>query len=90
MISTRINTRLSLPLATFVARMTADGGLYETPSEYIRDLIRRDMERRDMGQDCAAILVGYQDAASGKIFESKGDFQEDMKTLAAREASDWA
>ena len=42
----RINARLSQPLAEFVDRMVGEAGLYETPSEYVRDLIRRDMERR--------------------------------------------
>ena len=45
--SERINARLSQPLAEFVDRMVGKAGLYETPSEYVRDLIRRDMERRD-------------------------------------------
>ena len=31
--STRINARLSLPLAEFVERMVGDTGLYETPSD---------------------------------------------------------
>lgn len=42
----RINARRSQPLAEFVDRMVGEAGLYETPSEYVRDLIRRDMERR--------------------------------------------
>ena len=37
----RINARLSRPLAEFVDRMVGEAGLYETPSEYVRDLIRR-------------------------------------------------
>lgn len=80
MLSTRINARLSGPLAAFVERMVGSQGLYETPSEYIRDLIRRDMERRaNPEQD--AILEGYRDLASGAVFASSGDFDQDMKTL---------
>ncbi|MEY3981862.1 MAG: hypothetical protein RLZZ281_731 [Pseudomonadota bacterium] len=45
--SQRINARLPQPLAEFVERMVGEAGLYETPSEYVRDLIRRDMERCD-------------------------------------------
>jgi antitoxin ParD1/3/4 len=41
----RLNATLPEPLAEFVARMTGEGGLYETPSEFVRDLIRRQMER---------------------------------------------
>ena len=39
---TRINARLSQPLAEFVQHMVGPEGRYETPSEYVRDLIRRD------------------------------------------------
>lgn len=40
----RLNATLPDPLAKFVGEITGDGGLYETPSEFIRDLIRRYME----------------------------------------------
>ncbi|MDR3425418.1 MAG: addiction module antitoxin [Alphaproteobacteria bacterium] len=41
----RLNATLPLPLAQFVGEMTGEGGLYETPSEFVRDLIRRYMEK---------------------------------------------
>ena len=41
----RLNATLPEPLARFVAEMTGENGLYETPSEFVRDLIRRQMER---------------------------------------------
>ena len=40
----RLNATLPDQLAQFVGEITGDGGLYETPSEFIRDLIRRYME----------------------------------------------
>ncbi len=40
----RLNATLPAPLAKFVGEITGDDGLYETPSEFIRDLIRRYME----------------------------------------------
>ena len=80
MLSTRINARISGPLAAFVQRMVSGKGLYETPSEYIRDLIRRDMERRARPEQ-DAILDGYRDLASGAVFASSGDFDQDMKKL---------
>lgn len=48
-------------MAEFVDRMVGESGLYETPSEYVRDLIRRDMERRDAPLIQKAILQGYRD-----------------------------
>lgn len=41
----RINATLPEPLAQFVAEMTGENGLYETPSEFVRDLIRKHMEK---------------------------------------------
>ncbi len=41
----RLNATLPEPLARYVAEMTGEHGLYETPSEFVRDLIRRQMEK---------------------------------------------
>jgi len=87
--SERINARLSQPLAEFVDRMVGEAGLYETPSEYVRDLIRRDMERRDGQFVQDAILVGYRDLAEGRVFTSSGDFKTDMAVLDRKEADGW-
>ena len=87
--SDRINARLSGALSEFVSRMVGEAGLYETPSEYVRDLIRRDMERREGQLAQESILAGYRDMATGRTFESSGDFKADMKTLAKKEAKDW-
>lgn len=40
----RLNTTLPDPLALYVGEITGKGSLYETPSEFIRDLVRRHME----------------------------------------------
>ena len=41
----RLNATLPESLAQFVGEITGKGGLYETPSEFVRDLIRRYMEK---------------------------------------------
>ena len=87
--SERINARLSQPLAEFVDRMVGETGLYETPSEYVRDLIRRDMERRDGQFVQESILAGYRDLAAGRVFASSGDFKTDMAMLDSKEANGW-
>jgi antitoxin ParD1/3/4 len=87
--SERINARLSQPLAEFVDRMVGDTGLYETPSEYVRDLIRRDMERRDGQIVKGAILTGYRDLAEGRVLVSSGDFKADMVMLDRKEVDGW-
>lgn len=40
----RLNTTLPDPLALYVGEITGKGSLYETPGEFIRDLVRRHME----------------------------------------------
>ena len=85
----RINARLSQPLSEFVERMVGKTGLYETPSEYVRDLIRRDMERRDGQLLQDVILTGYQDLATGRVFASSGDFKADMAMLELKESNGW-
>jgi antitoxin ParD1/3/4 len=87
--SERINARLSQPLADFVDRMVGEAGLYETPSEYVRDLIRRDMERRDGQIVKDAILTGYRDLAEGRVLVSSGDYKADMAMLDRKEVDGW-
>jgi len=43
----RLNTTLPDPLALYVGEITGKGALYETPSEFIRDLVRRHMEKTE-------------------------------------------
>ena len=88
----RINTRLSRPMAEFVSRMIGEDGLYETSSEYVRDLIRRDMERREdlaQAEFEAHILEGYRDLAEGRYIDSTGDFRADFALFEKREAEAW-
>lgn len=90
MASDRINTRLSKPLADHIERMVGANGVYETPSEYIRDLIRRDMEKDDSVYLRDAILEGYRDIAAGQFFKSTGDFKKDIALLKKNDSSDRA
>ena len=89
MLYTRINARISGPLAAFVEKMVGPDGLYETPSEYIRDLIRRDMAQRDGRSESEAILAGYQDLVAGRTFVSTDNFHDDMKILTQKDATGW-
>ena len=63
--------------------------MYETPSEYVRDLIRRDMERRDGQFVQESILSGYRDLAAGRVLASSGDFKTDMAMLERKEVDGW-
>ena len=45
--TTTMTVRLSSPLSEFVAVNVGEHGVYESVSEYLRDLIRRDKARRE-------------------------------------------
>ncbi|QFY88481.1 addiction module antitoxin [Magnetovirga frankeli] len=45
--TTTLTVRLSGALGDFVAENVGEQGAYENVSEYLRDLIRRDKERRE-------------------------------------------
>ena len=87
--TTTMTVRLSGALSDFVAANVGENGSYENISEYVRDLIRRDMERRDGQFVQDAILVGYRDLAEGRVFTSSGDFKTDMAVLDCKEADGW-
>jgi antitoxin ParD1/3/4 len=55
----------------------------------VRDLIRRDMERREGQFVQESILAGYRDLAAGRAFASSGDFKTDMAVLDRKEADGW-
>jgi len=44
---TTMTVRLNPTLSDFVAANVSESGAYENVSEYVRDLIRRDMERKE-------------------------------------------
>ena len=58
-----MNLSLTDELRDFVNSRTGDAGLYATPSEYLRDLIRRDMEAQTT---VAHIMGGVDDLARGR------------------------
>ncbi|MGB5832322.1 MAG: addiction module antitoxin [Thiohalocapsa sp.] len=45
--TTTMTVRLNATLSEFVAANVSEDGAYENVSEYMRDLIRRDMERKE-------------------------------------------
>ena len=86
--SDRVNARLSKPLAEHVDRMVGVDGLFETPSEYVRSLIRRDMES-DSSQVYTSIIEGFEDIAKGRYFESTGDWKKDKEIFRKKEQQRW-
>ena len=80
----RLNATLPDPLALYVAEMTGKGALYETPSEFIRDLVRRHMERTQ-GQERREIHALLEQAMSENDY---ADLTADDFNDARRAASD--
>ena len=59
-----LNLSLTDELREFVNSRTGDSGVYATPSEYLRDLIRRDMEAQGL---VAQIMGGLDDIKHGRF-----------------------
>ncbi|NCC62676.1 MAG: CopG family transcriptional regulator [Verrucomicrobiae bacterium] len=80
---TRLNVRVKGPLAEHVERLVGPSGLYENQSEYLRDLIRQDMYRRDDDDLRREIQASYAQLSAGNYREvsSKALFDEAMQEL---------
>ncbi|MDM3872464.1 hypothetical protein QSV34_14015 [Porticoccus sp. W117] len=59
-----MNLSLTDELRAFVDSRTGDANLYATPSEYLRDLIRRDMQSQST---LAHVMKGLDDLAQGRL-----------------------
>lgn len=99
----RINTRLTNVLYEHVRRVSGPDGLYETPSEYVRDLIRRDMREApvapreeldfsDMPEPenlADHIKEGFRDFAEGRFIVGSGDIFADLALAREKEKNGW-
>ena len=61
-----LNLSLTDELREFINSRTGDAGVYATPSEYLRDLIRRDMESQGI---VTQVLDGLDDIKHGRFSE---------------------
>lgn len=64
-----LNIQFTGELRRFINEQASDDGVYATPSEYIRDLVRRDMEERSKAREreIAAMLMDARSSAVTKI-----------------------
>jgi antitoxin ParD1/3/4 len=84
-----IKVSVTEDLKSFVdARMLAKG--FSSVSEYVRDLVRRDIERRDEERFVALIKEGMASGPAGTWNELRGKFtqesasQRDLNTTVAK------
>ena len=75
-----LNLSLTDELRAFVDQNSGDGTLYATPSEFVRDLLRRQKLREEAASARDAIIEGYQDAIAGRTVAFSGD----LKRLLAK------
>jgi antitoxin ParD1/3/4 len=74
-LSSSLNVQLTDALRKYVDERASDNDIYATPSEYIRDLIRQDMQDRAVALN---ILEGLDDFKQGRFFSgSILDFKDD-------------
>jgi len=64
--SSSLNVSLTNELRRYVNTRASDADVYSTPSEYIRDLIRQDMENR---QVVSHVMRGLDDVKQGRFSE---------------------
>ncbi len=74
-----INIPLTDELKQFVVNQTGKGTLYSTPSEYIRDLIRHEIERQKAAKLRNSIIEGYQDILNEEVVKFSGNIENDLK-----------
>jgi len=85
----QVHVSLPQPLAEHVNNVVGPNGYYETPGEYVRSLIRRDMTETDVFQIREAIHEGYKDIDAGRYFKSTRDFVKDRAKFEKKEAGGW-
>lgn len=71
-----LNLSLTDELKAFVDSQSGDGTMYATPSEFVRDLIRKHQQLLEAQQLRDGVMEGLQDATSGRVQQFKGDVRE--------------
>ena len=74
-----LNLYLTDELRAFIDQNSGDGTLYATPSEFVRDIIRRHKFQQEAADVRDAIIEGYQDAVAGRMVEFAGDLKGLLK-----------
>ena len=76
-----LNLSLTDELRAYVDLNCGDGTLYATPSEFVRDLIRRAKSQQEAAEVRDAILKGYQDATERRTVTFDGDLKGLLKKV---------
>lgn len=87
--SSSINLSLTDELRSFVDRNCGDDGLYATPSEFVRDLLREKKERQEAAALRDGVHQAYQDLQAGRVIEFEGDLRANLKAAKQKEIKGW-
>ena len=71
-----LNLSLTDELRSYVDSQSGDGTMYATPSEFVRDLIRKHKIQLEADQLRAGVLEGLRDAEAGRVRTYKGSIRE--------------
>ncbi len=83
-LSNSLNISLTDELKKFTHSQSGEGTMFSTPSEYVRDLIRHEKDRREAAEFRKSVLEGYQDAINERTVKFSGDLKEDLKKFRTR------
>lgn len=84
-----INLSLTDELRTFIDSNCGDKGLYATPSEFVRDLLREKKERQEAAAIRDGVLEGYRDILGGKTVRYSGNLRSALKMAEKLKQSEW-
>lgn len=76
---TVLSLALTDELRAFINQNCGEGTLYATPSEFVRDILRRHKLQLEAGEVRDAIVEGYQDAIAGRTVAFDGDLTGMLK-----------
>jgi len=84
-----INLSLTDELRSFIDENCGDNGLYATPSEFLRDLLRERKQKQEAAALRDSVLEGYRDLMKGRTVEFTGDLKKALNEAKQKEKSGW-
>lgn len=87
--SSTLNLSLTDELRSYIDQNCGDKGLYATPSEFVRDLLREKKERQEIAALRDGVLEGYRDILSDKTVEFDGSLRSALNTAKSLEHAGW-
>lgn len=84
-----INISLTDELRAFVDDNCGDAGMYATPSEFVRDILREKKARMEAAALRDGVLEGYRDLIEGRMVAFEGDLRASLKSAKQSEKNGW-